>query len=396
MKNFARNNQTKRPLCECELLLILILLFMSQATWAADLGDGWTSVRALGMGNAYSAVVQDGDSLFYNPAGLARVSGFHWTLMDPHVGLDGAEAIENVKKIKDAQGSANLSDAISGLYGKRTWVGGGGKTALVMPYFGFAGFANGEAGVYVQNPANTQLNLNYYFDYGVAVGAAVDFIPGIFKVGMTAKRINRTGTTLPIGAATIATLDSSQIESQLKSRGTGYGLDLGSVLTIPGPVSPAFSIVYKNLGYTAFTHDEGAGAPPRIPPVLVVGGALQVDIPLITITPAFDISFADRPDIQLGNKIHLGLEVALPLISLRGGINQGYYTAGVGLDLGLIRADVATYGVELGEYPGQQEDRRYVAQFTLELGFDPGKFGFGSSAAKNGSGGGRSRLKQRR
>jgi hypothetical protein len=116
---------------------------------------------------------------------------------------------------------------------------------------------------------------------------------------------------------------------------------------------------------------------------------------LVTITPAVDFTYADRPDIQLGNKIHLGVEVALPLISIRAGINQGYYTAGAGLDLGLIRADVATYGVELGEYPGQQEDRRYVAQVTFELGFDPSRF-FGGSSGKSGSGGGRSRLKQRR
>ena len=135
----------------------------------------------------------------------------------------------------------------------------------------------------------------------------------------------------------------------------------------------------------------------------MVGAALEIDTLLITVTPSFDYVYADRSDIQVGQKIHAGVEVALPLLRIRAGLNQGYYTAGVGLELGLLSVDVATYGVELGEYPGQHEDRRYVAQVKIELGFDPGSFGFGGGSSKSGSGsssgsgsGSGRRLKQRR
>jgi hypothetical protein len=118
---------------------------------------------------------------------------------------------------------------------------------------------------------------------------------------------------------------------------------------------------------------------------------------LIDITPALDYRYANRTDIELGKKIHAGVEVALPLLTLRAGLNQGYYTAGVGLNLGLIHVDAATYGVELGAYPGQQEDRRYVAQFTFQLGFDPGRFGLGGSGSgADGDSSAHPRLKQRR
>jgi hypothetical protein len=356
------------------------ILFFSALSQAKENSEGWTSVRAQGMGGAYSSVVDDADSLFINPAGLARVSGVHWTVFDPRVGVNGIETVSDVQKIVGASNS-NMANTIDSLYGKRIWGGGGAKTAIAVPYFAVAGFANTEAGILAQNPADTSLNLNYFFDYGVAVGTGFDLIPGVFKLGFSAERINRTGTTLPVGPATLATLSSSALDAELKRRGTGYGLNAGTIMTVPGPVSPSLSVVYKNIGYTAFTAEEGAGAPPRIEPELVVGASVEIHAVIMKITPSIDFSYADRPDIQTGKKIHLGIEFALPLIDLRAGLNQGYYTAGVGLDLGILKLDAATYGVELGEYPGQMEDRRYMAQVTLEFGFDASSlnsFGFGS------------------
>ena len=237
------------------------------------------------------------------------------------------------------------------------------------------------------------MNLNYIFDYGVAVGAAVDFVPQIWSLGFTARRVNRTGTTLPLGPSILATLDTDAIMASIKDRGTGYGLDLGTMVTFPTPIRPTISFTIRNFGYTAFSHDEGSKAPPRSEPDMTLGGSLTIDLPLITITPAIDYRFMDRGDIQTGKKLHLGVEVDLPLLTLRGGFNQGYYTAGIGLDAGVVALEAATYGVELGEYPGQLEDRRYLVQFKLELGMDGDVFSF---AGLNSSSGSRRKLKQRR
>ena len=45
---------------------------------------------------------------------------------------------------------------------------------------------------------------------------------------------------------------------------------------------------------------------------------------------------------------------------LTAGINQGYLTGGVFLDLYLFRIDIANYGVETGYAPGQELERRWV------------------------------------
>lgn len=364
---------------------------------ADELPMGYASARALGMGNAFTAVVRDADGLFYNPAAIATISGFHWTVMDPKVGINGTQTLTDLQSFSGAT-SSNVASRISKLYGHNIWLGGNAKTSLAAPYFAAAGFVNTEAAFKVTNPAYTTLNMNYYFDYGVALGTGFDMIPGLFKVGLAARRVNRTGTTLPLGPGKLADLNTTTIQNELKSRGTGYGFDLGTLITLPGPVSPTVSFVYRNVGKTVFNHEEGAAAPPSIDSEMIVGAALLIRVPFFSLTPSFDYRYMEKSTEQTGKKINAGIEVGLPLIDIRAGIHQGYYTAGVGLNLGLLRADVATYGVEIGAYPGQLEDRRYVAQVAFEIGFDPGSLGFGGDGS-GGSGGGRgggSRLKRRR
>jgi hypothetical protein len=405
MKRNARENKRTFPvlrlltkLLASTLTLSMVMSLPMETAQAAALPQGWTNLRALGMGNAYTSVVSDADALFYNPAALAGFSGVNLTILDFRMGLNGIEGVQAFQSAMS--GSGDIAETLNEIYGKQIWLGGGAKSAVMIPSFAMAGFANTELSLSVHNPPNPTIDVSMFFDYGIVMGGGVQILPGIWSVGMALRRVNRTGTTLPIGASTLATLDGEALAAEFQRRGVGYGLDLGTKLTLPGPVRPSLSFVYRDAGYTAFTHDEGAGAPSRIIPEMIVGGAVQIDAALISITPSFDYRYADRSDVQLGKKLNLGVEVDLPLLDLRAGLHQGYMTAGLGMSLGIIRADIATWGVELGEFPGQHEDRRYMVQFALELGVDFGLFSTsgssGSDGGSSGGSGGKKTLKRRR
>jgi len=384
-------------------LLVFAILFafgsLAVATPGLPLVENWTSVRALGMGNAYTAIVNDGDSLFYNPAGLGRVSGINWTIVDARAGIDDINIVQTLNNFKS---STDTTKFIQSEYGKHHWINAGAKTAITIPHLGVAAFGNAEALTSITNPPYPQLNLQYYQDYGAAAGLSFDFFPEIVKFGFDVKYIIRTGTESTFTSDQLASLNTTAITDALKSTGTGYALDTGIVITVPAPIRPSLSFVWKNMGTTAFTKTAGPAAPPSIADEMIVGGALEFNIPLLlSITPTFDYKYANRADVQLGKKLSIGLEVSLPILNVRGGFNQGYYTLGVGANLGILRVDAATYGEELGEYPGQIEDRRYVVEAIFEVGFDPFAFFGGGSGSKSGSGssnGGSYRrgLKQRR
>jgi len=65
-------------------------------------------------------------------------------------------------------------------------------------------------------------------------------------------------------------------------------------------------------------------------------------------------------------RLHFGTELTfLNFFDLRFGLNQGYFTAGTGLDLGFLEIQYAIYSQEYGRYPGDQQ----VGGAALEFAF---------------------------
>ena len=87
-------------------------------------------------------------------------------------------------------------------------------------------------------------------------------------------------------------------------------------------------------------------------------------------TLAADYRLLNETEYQPLRKLNFGVELDFTLLELRAGSREGYYTVGAGIDLGLVRVSAASYGVELGAYPGQIEDRRYVAEVNFRLDLD--------------------------
>ena len=376
-------------------LIVFFVLLNSLTSQAQELFNMNTSVRALGMGNSYTAVVNDIDSMFYNPAGFAQSSQFNWTILDPRIGAGG---IESVQKFTDLQSQEGFASTLRELYGERIHANLGAKTAIMTPWFAAAFYDSFDTSLLINNPAVPEIDANVVNDLGVALGFGFSVIPG-FQMGMVFKRITRTGSRFTLGSSLIGSLDPEAIEDEIMRKGVGYSTDLGfNIAPDLGVIEPVVSFVWRDMGVTKFRADEGSLAPPSDRDNMILGFSVILDVGLIHVIPTLEYQYINHSDIQIGKKINMGLEVGLPLLNLRAGFHQGYYTLGAGVNFGLIRLDAATYGVELGAYPGQIEDRRYVVQLTLELGFDANLsfLGGGSGGGQGGPGGQRARLKQRR
>jgi hypothetical protein len=391
-----------------------LLLFLALSGFAAqaEMMTINSTARALGMGDAYMGLADDSSSLFYNPAGLARVSGLNLKIFGLRAGASGMEAYEKIKDLNgdDDEGYAN---ALRELYGEHVWSGVGGETSFTMPMIGFAVYNHLDALIQVDNPVYPEIYTSVVNDYGYVLGFGVPIAP-VFHLGANFKYVKRSGARVPYGASFVADLDPDAIYDNVTRWGKGYGVDLGANFVIPAPFfSAVLSGTWKNVGEMAFKSNDPNTNIPSEKNDVSVGVALSFDTPLLSVSPAVDVRYLNREDLQLTRKLNFGIEIGVPLLDIRGGFHEGYYTAGAGVNLGLFQVDVATYGVELGAYPGQIEDRRYVVEFSMELGvggftatsLSGGKVAGakGGDSASGGSGGGSRksfwggrRLKQRR
>src|ERR1700677_4700000 len=97
--------------------ILLFFIFFSVKIQAQEIIENWYSARAAGMGNAFSAVVDDSTALMYNPAGLDKIRNLHITLLGLNVGTDNLNIENTVTNIT----GTNYASIIQQYYGQEFW-----------------------------------------------------------------------------------------------------------------------------------------------------------------------------------------------------------------------------------------------------------------------------------
>lgn len=374
-----------------KLLAIFFLCSFSVKSFAAEILEQYLSVKALGMGNAYLGHATNEDAIFYNPAGLASMSGVRWRVAGLNLGLNGYDVYEDYKDIVDSAEN-DLQTALSSLYGQPMYGRTDFITTVSLGSLMIGAYGTGNVGFTLFNPALPNLQSGYFADYALFLGWGKEIVPNYLDFGFVGKRITRLGGDVQIGPMLIADLESDDFESTLKRSGSAYGFDFGMKLKIPSTWHPTFNFAWRNVGDTSFNLHADNPPPSPIENHIDVGVGFEKDFGLFSVKPAVDYRGLNKTGHTFAKKIHAGVELDFPGFSLRGGLNQGYYTAGLSMGLWIFELDVATYGVELGEFAGQQEDRRYIIQLSVDLGVDPSGDWFNMSRRRYRPSG----LKQRR
>jgi len=358
------------------------------------------SIRSLGMGGAFFGLSDDEYALFSNPAGLSlRRTGSELMLrLNGHVSKDAISGFKDFSKL----GSSNIETAINALdeYKDKPLQGNAG----LLPYYVSKNLGIGllladtklafnvlknsnEVAALIPGNLTTKIaDLTFVSDTGLVVGYAQSVVDPNLHVGLNLKGLFRAGGRKDFTAQDY--LDKKSIKfdpDQIGGSGLGIDADLGATYEftqLPFGLLSRASLVLSNLLASQFTISKKyQGAPGLVRTAnlgwyTVFDGFAFVD----NVHALLDISNIglggeDDPDYgaRTGNflkKLHLGVELPMGRFSVRAGLNQGYLTAGVGLNLYALRLDLATYGEETGA-DTRSESRRYALTLALGLGSAP-------------------------
>jgi len=353
------------------LFFLLLSLFFIEinSSYAKELPVFYRGIRPLGMGDAFTAVSDDENGLFYNPAGLKLESAkkgvevFNPLIEISQDSLDLASDFSDLNKNSSAEVGAFLNKRIGEHHHLRARL----FPHVFVPPFAIGILAQGTGDIEIRNPVFPEVEVDLRTDIGLVVGGALDFGRGLLG-GMTVKYIQREGIVKTYTAVDISN-DNFDPQDDLNDS-SDFSFDLGGMAHLSEwtPLEkwdPTVGVVLQNITNLDFKENG------IYPTQLNLGAAIHPEIGFVKATVALDlVDVTTRlgTDNDFGKRTHLGAEFKFPkVLSLRVGVNQGYFTGGVTFDFWIVKLDVATFAEELGAVVGQREDRRTLVQ--LSLGF---------------------------
>ncbi len=352
------------------ILVVLIVLGSGPSILAKEYPSFFRGIRPLGMGGAFTAVADDENAIFYNPAGIPKTQTFQLGLVNPLIEVS-KNTIDLYSDIQDTEmdDTAAVSDLLKKFTGKHQHA-----RASLFPNIGFniasvgvqlGALAQGTFDADIHNPVWPEAHVDFVQDIGFLAGIGAKHPSLGLSIGVGVKALTRQSLGEVYTAIDIASENfEDNFEDDLKT-GSGFSVDIGVLYDIPflSKLNPQVALVAQNFP------EMDMGDAKDIESQINTGFAIETSFAFITFIGALDymdIGKAIGEDEDMAKRLHLGGEIKLAnFLSVRGGLNQGYYTAGATLDLFIFRIDAATYAEEVGAYAGQREDRRYLGQLTI-------------------------------
>lgn len=337
------------------------------------------SIRARGMGNAFTAAANDESVLFYNPAGLRSVSYNIFELaslnLASNVGSGGIEGTIDADNVD--------ADELNKITGKNIHFEAGlNLPSFVNSRFGWSLFGNTLVDLQVRNPVFPYLQGSAYVQGGIAGGVAFSLADYQLDVGVGAKIVQRVGihdrTFRLSDEIVIAALndDNDKVQDEVNAIGatkTSFAPDFGLTYHLEQlhNLSPKISLSIQNLTGLDF------GNAGKVPMTVNTGIATESEfqgfdfllaadyLDLLGAQELSDATFTQR-NLKMGAEIGWEkLNNGHHLLSFRLGRNGPYNTWGLSLNLWKLKIDFAQYSEEVGSYAGEKEDKRWAFQAGL-------------------------------
>ena len=355
----------------CSIIVLTGFISITSTAYTAEISSFYRGIRPLGMGNAFTAIANDENSMYYNPAGLNNIEGFGSVgIINPAV-----EASDSFEDFMDDYNDVD-DDDLAAIQLIRDYIGVHEHArASLMPYyvrhnFGIAVLAQGTVDMDFRNVVNPYVETKIIKDIVPTISGAYSFFGDKLKAGATAKWIQREGIVKKYTAVDIASEDFDP-EDDLED-GSGVGVDLGLIYDLPllEIFNPTVGLAIQNLG------DVDLGDAGEELQKVNIGFGLNFglnykDLELVEILAALDyvdITKNVGDDDDMAKRLHMGVELKFPkfpILSVRAGLNQGYGAYGATIKVKLLKLEYAAYTEEIGAYAGQRTDERQMLQISI-------------------------------
>lgn len=375
------------------------------------------------MGGAFTALADDQNAPFYNPAGLTQRQGSLLTAVEFPFSVsqdfldfydfidsekDNMEKFDDLSVAKQVELIRKINNDISKLSNRFT-------TGPQVNYFSGPGLFNWGVGLYTQLSASFRLRMDMITPaLDIDAFADVAFIapfakgwknlnipyfpgksfalPGKLSVGANYKRIYRTSISEKRFDVTM--LDSFE---PLPQTGKGWELDIASLyefnrawtfgLVITDITRNKIKYGYASKVQTA--NDGTVSLTEKGSYVASIRSRVNVGVAfrpqkfyyfpgkyfksgdrLVLLADLRDIIDSDKKLMgeTFWTKLHVGAEYSWFLFQFRGGLNQGYPTIGLGVGLLALKLDYAYYTDELGRFAGQRPESNHMVSLAVRFG----------------------------
>ncbi len=370
------------------ILTLIIFNFVAAQSFAGEIIRQYRGSRSLGMGGVVTTTGMYDEALFGNPALHAIPETWKVSIINI-TGEANTHIISDVSKLSSF-GSASGGDMIakvadSGIIGHNEHERVSNVTGVYIPHF-FSANNSFAFGLFINQMSNIHFRTNIDLDFqglvdaGPAAGFARKFMDGSLMVGINLRAIYRIGADR-IFKPTDFLSGKKLAVSEIGGQGMGIDGDIGGYYKIPLELPIVRFSVGASINNVAASNYDLAfktvvkkinATPPKNYTNANFGLRFDFDDLLLLQDNKASIEVqnmgAYNQPISNWKRVHAGVETRLlKFLSLRAGLNQGYYTAGVGFNLPVLKLDIATYGEEIGTNAGMLEDRRYVARLALEI-----------------------------
>ncbi|RAP25940.1 hypothetical protein DID74_02670 [Candidatus Marinamargulisbacteria bacterium SCGC AG-333-B06] len=369
---------------------LLLSLLITTSTYGFQEVYDFHNIRQKAMGGTQVATAKDSTSFYQNPALLALEKSFKIAIPRIEISINKTLA-EKISEFMSLEGSSKDEqakiDTLKDLVPLKATAGGNILPALTFTKkgFGLTAYAKSKIGAQLKRKTSPTLYMEGNYDVNVQLGLShtIEYEDKKIHMGLSPRYISRSifyNKETGKNTYKLTQTELLKITNGLSKfnpniyQVSGISLDYGALyqykskygnglagLTIKNLVS-SLSGTQKIVSGNQTTKNE---IKTKDNMILTIGNSLNHNVAFLgKIELATDFNLI-APTDSIIKRIHIGAEKKLtPVLSLRGGLNQGFVVCGFAINLFILKIDYAYFAEEFSSSIG----KNIVESHNFQLG----------------------------